>query len=142
MYSFRFFNAFFMIFCIVTLKTNVLNNEGNNIPVWYFGETIDLTHIEGRIEGNRCRHRGGLVICTVTEWGPAVVPDEYDEQKLKEPDLYRTLSNWNCGESAMTLLSSELFKVFCWKVAHFYFTFCRNFCLSFHDNCATFQKTD
>ena len=63
------------------MRRAVTINEGNNIPVRYFGETIDLTHIEGRIEGNCCRHRGGLVTCTVTEWGPAVVPHEYDQQK-------------------------------------------------------------
>ena len=36
--------------------------EGNNIPVRYFGETIDLTSIQG----SRCRRRGRLVTDTIS----------------------------------------------------------------------------
>ena len=45
----------------------IQSNEWNNIPVSYFGETIDLTHLKRGLEGSLYRHRGGLVICTVTE---------------------------------------------------------------------------
>ena len=80
------------------------NKEWNNVPVWYFGETIDLTS------------KGVLKICTCH---------------------FKTFFTHN-----VVVVVFWVFKVFCWKVAHLDFTFCRNFCLSFHDNCATFQKTD
>ena len=55
-------------------------NEWNNIPVSYFSKTIDLTHLKRGLEGSLCRHRGGLVICTVTEWDPAVVSHKYEQK--------------------------------------------------------------
>ena len=40
------------------------SNDWKKAPLTYFGEAIDITHIEGRIEESCCRPRGGLDTCT------------------------------------------------------------------------------
>ena len=57
----------------------IQSNEWNNIPVSYFGETIDLTHLKRGLEGSLCHHRGGLVTCIITQLAPAVVPLKYEQ---------------------------------------------------------------